>query len=331
MPGLEVLQARSMLHDPVTAALIRYSWRLPFLRVILSRRAVICLYHGVSASDGATFEQHVVFLKRHCDLISPEEIDRPRRRHERVRVLLTFDDGFRNHAEVVAPILRRHRAPAIFFVPSRHTTSGRYLWFSHLLALERHFTGEGFVFRGQRVDMAPKQRHASIKRLTEVLLGLMPHPVSIYEAIERELPPLEEFVPEQDVADLYAGMTAEQIGDLASDPLFTIGAHTVDHPLLSRCAPHQAVRQIQENKRWLEEITNRPCTAIAYPSGNYDASVLAACRELGFSRGYATTPVVGRDRELEIPRMGIYAASLDALGFKIHWGHVVRAMGAPIG
>jgi peptidoglycan/xylan/chitin deacetylase (PgdA/CDA1 family) len=331
MPGLEARHEQSGLHSPVTAAIIRYSWRLPFLRVLVSRQAVVCLYHGVSASDSATFEQHIEFLKRHCDLTSPEEFDRPRRRRDRLRVLLTFDDGFRNHAEVVAPILRKHRVPAIFFVPSRHATPGRYLWFNHLLALERHFTGNGFVFRGQPVGMAPEQRHDSIKRLSAALLGLAPHPASMYEAIERELPPLEEFVPAKDVIDLYAGMTPEQIGDLASDPLFTVGAHTVDHPLLSRCAPHEAVRQIQENKSWLEQITDRPCIAIAYPSGNYDASVLEACRELGFSRGYATTPMFGRDRELEIPRMGIYAASLDALGFKIHWGHVMRAVGAPIG
>lgn len=226
----------------------------------------------MSARDGSTFEQQVLFLKRHFDIASPDDFENPRRRFDRLRIFLTFDDGLRNHVEVVAPILRRHNIPAIFFVPSRHSAPGRYLWFSYLQALERHFEGSGFAFRGERIGMAIAQRHQSITRLSEMLLALTPHPASMYEAIEQELPPLEEFVGDKDLIDRYAGMMPEHVGDLASDRLFEIGAHTVDHPLLTRCSSDEAIRQLAENKRWLEQITNRRCDAIAYPSGNYDGS-----------------------------------------------------------
>src|SRR6202022_1886587 len=118
---------------------------------------------------------------------------------------------------------------------------------------------------------------------------------------------------------------------LASDPLFMVGSHTVDHPFLTRCPPYEAVRQMRENKSWLERVTNRPCNTIAYPSGDYNTEILGACPELGFSRGYATTPLFGQDREFEIPRMGIYSPSVETLGFKIYWGNVMRAMGMKVG
>ncbi len=35
-------------------------------------------------------------------------------------VLLTFDDGFANNHDVVLPLLMRYRAPAVFFVATRH-------------------------------------------------------------------------------------------------------------------------------------------------------------------------------------------------------------------
>ena len=85
------------------------------------------------------------------------------------RILLTFDDGLRNNAEVVAPILRKYDIPAVFFVCSRHAVPGQYLWFSYLQALERHFNGDGFLLRGEFIRMSGDQRRQSIAQLKETL------------------------------------------------------------------------------------------------------------------------------------------------------------------
>jgi peptidoglycan/xylan/chitin deacetylase (PgdA/CDA1 family) len=272
------------------------------------------------------------FLKAHCEFVSPDDAQRPRRGQDKCRILLTFDDGFRNNAEVVAPILRRAGIPAVFFVCSRHAVPGKYLWFNYLGALERHFKGDGFSLRGEFIAMTADRRTRSIDRLKRDLLALTPHPASMYEVIENELPRLEEFVERPELANSYAGMTAEQVGELASeDQLFTFGGHTVDHPFLTRCSREEARRQMNENRIWLEGLTHRPCSTIAYPSGDYNDEVLGACRELGFTRGYATTPTHGRDKAFEVSRMGIYSPSLDVLGFKIHCGHLMRLMRLPVG
>ena len=78
--------------------------------------------------------------------------------------------------------------------------------------------------------------------------------------IEDELPRLEEFVSAGDLANCYAGMSAEQIAELAGDPLFSIGIHTVDHPLLDQVRAAQALRQIQDNRAWIEEPAVTPVT-----------------------------------------------------------------------
>ena len=255
---------------------------------------MILLYHSVPAKgDGECikaniFEQHVRFLKRHFELVTPNDLSTHRRRVEKLRVVLTFDDGFRNHAEVVAPILRKHNVAAMFFVCSRHATSGKYLWFNYLRALERHFPGHGFAFRGEFITMTPGQRRLSMQRLTACLLSLTPHPDAMYQAIEEELPRLKDFLHGDDLADWYAGMTAEQVGELAADPLFSIGIHTVDHPFLTTCEPAEALRQIQDNKTWLEQACNQPCETIAYPGGDYNAAVVRQCRNLGLEIGRAS-------------------------------------------
>src|SRR5687767_9803882 len=102
-------------------AALRASWRFPLIRTMTSRQPVIVLYHdtpaapGHAALDSEVFERHVRFLVEHFDLASTEDGRKSRRAVDRIQVLVTFDDGFRNNAEVAAPILRKYRVPALFF------------------------------------------------------------------------------------------------------------------------------------------------------------------------------------------------------------------------
>lgn len=304
-------------------------WRLPVPGFLPPHEPVVLTYHGVSATRDAhgmcetVFEQHVAFLKRHFDLVPPVGEESATRRHTRQTVLLTFDDGFRNHAERVAPILRRHQAPAVFFVPSRHTAPGRYLWFAYLRALERHFPGNGFMFRGTFMDMSPGARRRTMAALTAHLLDLTPHPTAMYEAIDQEMPRLEDFVDRRQLDDQCAGMSVEQIEELAADPLFTVGAHTVDHPLLPRCEPAEQVRQIAQNKEWIERLTKRTCDAFAYPGSEYDEAILDRCRAAGFTSGFAGTSARGLTPELERERIGVFFPSLAELGVRVRWSRAI--------
>src|SRR5262245_23726771 len=100
-------------------------WRLPCIRALSSLQPVILVYHRVSKRDNnsgldtKTFEKQILFLQQHFQIVSPNLIQNRRRPLDRIQIFLTFDDGFRNQAEVVAPILRRHNVPAMFFISSR--------------------------------------------------------------------------------------------------------------------------------------------------------------------------------------------------------------------
>lgn len=317
--------------------LLGLGWKAPYLRFLSTHNTVTLLYHGIPKKgdgkqiDSSEFERQIVFLKQYFEIIPPDRLWERRKLHDKIRVILTFDDGFRNHAEIVAPMLRKYNVPAMFFVCSRHSIPGKYLWFSYLQALEQHFPDKGFYFRGDFFDMSSGHRQYSIDRLRVFLLNLEPHPSAMYEAIEEELPKLEDLVNAEKLADRYAGMTAEQVGQLARDPLFSVGVHTVDHPFLTKCKPAEAFRQIRENKRWIERVSNRKCNTIAYPSGDYNSVILQQCRALAFSCGHAVIPTLNINRQLELPRIGLYSTSLDTLGFKVQWGNFMRGLGMKIG
>ena len=303
--------------------------RLSAIRLFSPRSVTILMYHGIprrvarpDALDASRFEEHLHFLAKHFTFVSHEGNADRRLRFDRPRVALMFDDGFRNNAEVVAPILRAHQVPASFFVCSRHSAPGKYLWFSYLSALLGHFPKNEFTFRGRQLDMGAGREH-TIKRLTHELLALTPHPTEMYKVIEEELPRLEDFISPAELSDNYAGMTAEQIAELSADPLFTVGAHTVDHPFLTRCSDLELKYQIGEDKRRLEEITKKPCQNIAYPCSDYNQTVLDCCRSAGFTHGYSVNPQLKLYPEFEIRRIGVYSPSLSALALKAVWGNLL--------
>lgn len=332
VPGSAVAFLRGGAGKP---ARLSSAWKTPGARALASRRPVVLMYHGVPRRgapgeiDAESFERQMALLKNDFEVVAGGRLTERRGAFDKIRVILTFDDGFRNNAEVVAPILRRHGLPALFFVSSRHAEPGKYLWFAYLRALERSFPGARVDFRGEVFDLSPAARSSSVRRLRERLLALEPHPAAMYDAIEKELPPLESFLGRDELADAFAGMTAEQIADMSQDGLFEFGVHTVDHPYLTRCEPGAARRQIEENRRWIAQATGKPCRLIAYPLGTYDRRILDIARELGFAAGYS----VGRsqagagapaDPVLAAPRVGIYSPSLDKLAFKAHWGNLLR-------
>lgn len=277
--------------------------------------------------NAMTFERHVRFLTKNFNVIAARDIDAVKGKADRLAVVLTLDDGFRNNAEIVAPILRRHRVPALFFLSSRHCTPGRYLWFAYLRALEQCFTGAGFMFSGQFWDMAQSRRRTTILWLREALCALRPHPGAMYEAIERELPRLEDFADAATISDLCAGMTEEQVVDLARDPLFEIGGHTTDHPLLTQCTAVEMMNQIGSNKEWIERLSGRPCRVIAYPSGDYDPEVLGVCRSVGFTEGYCVATAGLGDELMERERLGVYSPSTTLLRLKMECGLAIRRVG----
>lgn len=318
--------------------LLRLAWRIPAVCRIASSQPTVLLYHGTPGRgfshdiNGATFEAHIRLLKKHFTIVDPSNglaVHNPA--SGRAGVCLTFDDGFRNNAEIAAPILERHNIPAMFFISCRHTAEGKYLWFQYLKALRHFFPEEHLTFRGENYDFKESAREKSIELLRKRLVTLMPHPSAMYKAIENGLPTLESFMSKEEINDYCAGITIEQIRQMANNPLFTFGVHTVDHPWLSKCSSLEIERQISENKRFLDQVLPSPCDTIAYPIGDYNREIIEICKRLALRRGFAVAPVLGEYEDFEIPRIGVYSASLNKLGFKVQCGKWIRKLNLRVG
>ncbi len=115
---------------------------------------------------------------------------------------------------------------------------------------------------------------------------------------------LEE-IPDDAAADLYRGLSAEQVRLCAEHPLITVAAHTVSHPLLTTCDDRNLKQEVSESKATLEELGGKRVDWFAYPNGVYDRRVMKAVKNAGYKGAFAVIPQKLGQAQFEIPRVDI--------------------------
>jgi len=89
-----------------------YRWYVrkkgPLVRVIA--------FHDVA--DAMWFEEVVTMLTTHYNVITPAQFERSEFDHQKINVLLTFDDGYQSWIDNCLPILETYKLKGLFFINS---------------------------------------------------------------------------------------------------------------------------------------------------------------------------------------------------------------------
>jgi peptidoglycan/xylan/chitin deacetylase (PgdA/CDA1 family) len=75
-----------------------------------------------------------------------------------------------------------------------------------------------------------------------------------------------------------------------------IASHTVDHTNLARSSAGSTMRELVDSKRWLEQVVGHPVIDFAYPSGQFDARVVAEVQQAGYDTAVTTMDSVEHSR-----------------------------------
>jgi Polysaccharide deacetylase len=120
---------------------------LPFVRARLAARAAIILFHEIqrdcqselmTGTSISLFEYTLNWLQRErWSIVSLDECLEKLARNDRSRryAVLTFDDGHRDNVSVALPILERHNAPFMVYVPTGAPTRSMQSWWLGLRKL----------------------------------------------------------------------------------------------------------------------------------------------------------------------------------------------------
>lgn len=219
----------------------------------------------------------------------------------RAPIALTFDDGYRDNARIVAPILERHGLRATFFVTSDFVEQGVPLWFDRGAVLVRAASGEQLASAaaevGAELPQLPPDGAGRVRTVIEALKDWQGERRGAF------LTALEERVEVVPDSERFAPMTPEEVRALARAG-HEIGSHSASHPILTRVDEACLDSELVASRERLAAWTDEPVTGFCYPNGTYDTRVVEAVRRAGYAYACTTQtpgPEPARD-PLRLPR-----------------------------
>ncbi|MET3280714.1 peptidoglycan/xylan/chitin deacetylase (PgdA/CDA1 family) [Bradyrhizobium diazoefficiens] len=306
---------------------------LPFFRAHLAARAAIILFHEIqrdaraelmTGTPVALFEYSLNWLRQEgWVIVSVDEcIERLARndRSERYAVL-TFDDGYRDNASVGLPILERHNAPFMMYVPTGAPTRSMQSWW---LGLRRVFLSRDRV----SIDALGRQFQCSdLRSKTSALAEVTRWVHQDYRRGAMLSSVFEESgISLAELNDEYF-LDERELCTLARHPLASIGGHSTSHQALSTLDSDSARAELADNRSYLENMLQLPVRHVAYPYGVCGPREEDLARQAGFQT--ATTTRQGRlyDDKLNrfaLPRIGISSPS----GLRARMSGIIEGMQA---
>lgn len=251
---------------------------------------ILC-YHGVCRKDPFRYntlfitarklEDQLRFFKDHFHLLSLQECFSGKIPPENFSLALSFDDGFRNNYRYVWPLLEKYQVPATFFVTAIRETGADILWND---ALSIAFRGglEKITIGKEPFSRTRKGFFSADGRLLNDYLRF-----TTFGAKEEMLRQCQTFVEQVD-PDYWQQLTETELREMAASPLVTIGSHGFFHNDLARIPLQDAILEMQQSRKWLQEITGQPIEGIAFPYGSFHASLIEAAIAVGFTQCYGT-------------------------------------------
>ena len=241
---------------------------------------IILLYHQVSPENTKfienyninvkpnLFDEHMKILKNEYAPITFEEWNEAIKNDDDVsdRVLVTFDDGYKDVINYGAEILDKHNLDGIWFINGGMVNNDKVFWLSQLMYLYDNNYLDNFLnefnldFPGllkpinlnnlpvKDVDMWAKDNYSKTldESLNKYILGL-----GWNEMIEANR------------NSIYAN--SKELKTLSES--FVIGNHTLLHPNFRNLSIEDKIKESEESRNILENIIDKKINTFAFPFG----------------------------------------------------------------
>ncbi|GBD03112.1 hypothetical protein HRbin19_00388 [bacterium HR19] len=255
---------------------------------------VVLLYHRITEKDEKdlykikvslkNFEEQIEVIKKFaCPL---EDIFCPK---PKGKVLLTFDDGYKDNFDYAKKILEKHGVGAVFFITTGFLGK-KYSWYDKLeeifltgkikknfsLEIDEKTTLEIELEKDDEIDVLPpftyskpfekiSNRKLNLKKselfaLLYRKIKYSKNPDEIFEKVKKSISDDDE-----DEMDGRNYMIEDEVAELGKN--FLIGAHTETHRTLSILEEREQESEMLISAIKLEKICNRKIELFAYPFG----------------------------------------------------------------
>lgn len=258
----------------------------------------IITFHVVTDRDW--LENLILWLKHQCRLVPIESVASyyaGGRCSER-SCHITVDDGDKSFVDVIFPVLQKHGVHSSLFVSPKISRDGGNFWFQEI--------------RGYNKSVLRCIAASALKIPVQLLEGYS------NEVILKTMPlcQIDQVIDEYRVSTnsrckASQNLSASAIQQIASTGLVSIGAHTLNHPILANEEDANCEAEIAGSIHDLSSLLGRRVEHFAYPNGIPEMDFCQReerfLRDSGISLAFSTESrhLSETDRTLRIPRIAI--------------------------
>jgi peptidoglycan/xylan/chitin deacetylase (PgdA/CDA1 family) len=249
---------------------------------------------GVVDVAPEAFDRHVARLKQHFTLVGVDELCAFAAGKELPpnSVAITFDDGYLDNYTRALPILKRHDAKAIFFLPTAYIEERRVYWWDRVAYIVKRSTRATIELEfPSRLEISLANRKLAVDRILRLVKTQQPLDLErfLQELANSARVPWSRAM-EQTFADRLL-LTWDHVRQLRNAGM-DVQSHTRTHRVLQTLRPDELSDELAGSRADLERELGEPTRALAYPVGNallstspIRAALVKAGYEIGLSNG----------------------------------------------
>lgn len=217
-------------------------------------KGLVLIFH--KEEDSGLFEKIILALKTRYLLVSAGQLQQllSDRRSTSNTCHITFDDGLESFYRIVFPLLKKYDVPVSLFVSPYIISSRENFWFQEM-------EGYNEAILKNRICIELNMPLGKLAGFScSALLKCLP--ISRIKKI-LELYQQETKCGKKDPQN----MTIEELKEVDASGLVTVGAHSINHPVLQSEDNETSFYEINESVKELERLLGHPIRYFAYPNG----------------------------------------------------------------
>jgi peptidoglycan/xylan/chitin deacetylase (PgdA/CDA1 family) len=213
------------------------------------------------------FDRQLEYLARWFNVVSLKDIIKWLDGHQDLppyAALITFDDGYLDNYTSAFPLLRKHNFPALIFLTTGHIGTDEPFYWDMAAYCFAHTRRNHLAFPDGHVESWSDQEQ--LDRVSKKWIELMKTLPEVEKQIYVETLPMEMDVsiPQGFFRGLM--MDWDQVKEMQKGGI-EFGAHTVNHPILTRISLEEARAEIVESISRIEDELGESVLGFAYPNG----------------------------------------------------------------